>query len=296
VFLDHMMPELDGVETAGMIRALGTEYARSIPIIALTANAIAGNEQMFLECGFQAFLSKPIDIIRLDTVIRRWVRDESREEPRQELSFFALPPAGLPEQNMTIEMPEFAIPGIDAIKGLSLFGDDWETYLSVLRSYAASVPAVVERLRGVSGKALPDYAIAVHSLKGASASIGAGDIREAAASMESMAKAGCLSEVLARNKAFLKDVENLVNCLQAWLLELDAGLPKPRLYSPDRSVLNRLRQSCENYDMDGIDRAMHELENAGYDTDGSLITWLREKIDVLDFSEAAARLAEYEEV
>ncbi|MDR2731460.1 MAG: transporter substrate-binding domain-containing protein, partial [Treponema sp.] len=60
IFMDHMMPEMDGIETADSIRAIGTEYARNIPIIALTANAIQGTDQMFYEHGFQAFISKPI--------------------------------------------------------------------------------------------------------------------------------------------------------------------------------------------------------------------------------------------
>ncbi|MCL2127199.1 MAG: ATP-binding protein, partial [Treponema sp.] len=76
VFMDHMMPGMDGIEAARIIREeIGTEYAKKIPLIALTANAIVGNEQMFLEKGFQAFLSKPIDMGRLDTIIWQWVRD-----------------------------------------------------------------------------------------------------------------------------------------------------------------------------------------------------------------------------
>ena len=79
IFMDHMMPEMDGVEAAHLIRGLNTEYARTIPIIALTANAIAGNEQMFFENDFQAFLAKPINIMNLDSIVQRWVRDKSRE-------------------------------------------------------------------------------------------------------------------------------------------------------------------------------------------------------------------------
>jgi CheY-like chemotaxis protein len=79
VFMDHMMPGMDGVEATQMIRALGTQYAQEVPVIALTANAIAGNEQMFVDNGFQAFLSKPINIMSLDSVVQRWVRDKSRE-------------------------------------------------------------------------------------------------------------------------------------------------------------------------------------------------------------------------
>jgi signal transduction histidine kinase len=79
IFMDHMMPGMDGVETTGRIRALGTDYAKNIPIIALTANAVAGNEQMFLENGFNAFLAKPFNVMNLDSVIQRWVRDRGKE-------------------------------------------------------------------------------------------------------------------------------------------------------------------------------------------------------------------------
>jgi CheY-like chemotaxis protein len=79
VFMDHMMPEMDGVEATVKIRDLGTKYAREIPIIALTANAIAGNEEMFLEHDFQAFLPKPINLMSLDSVVQRWIRDKSKE-------------------------------------------------------------------------------------------------------------------------------------------------------------------------------------------------------------------------
>jgi signal transduction histidine kinase len=73
VFMDHMMPGMDGMEATAAIRALDTPYARNIPIIALTANAVAGNEQMFLSNGFNAFLPKPFSAISLDSVVRRWV-------------------------------------------------------------------------------------------------------------------------------------------------------------------------------------------------------------------------------
>jgi len=78
IFMDHIMPEMDGMEATKKIRALGTEYANKIPIIALTANA--GNEKMFLENGFDAFLPKPVNIMILDSIIQNLIRDKSREE------------------------------------------------------------------------------------------------------------------------------------------------------------------------------------------------------------------------
>jgi CheY-like chemotaxis protein/two-component sensor histidine kinase len=76
IFMDHMMPEMDGIETAAKIRAIGTDYAKTIPIIALTANAAVGNEQMFLENGFQAFLPKPVNIMNLDSIVRKWLSSD----------------------------------------------------------------------------------------------------------------------------------------------------------------------------------------------------------------------------
>jgi CheY-like chemotaxis protein len=77
VFMDHMMPEMDGIEATRIIRKdIGSEYARTVPIVALTANALSGNEEMFLAAGFNDFLPKPIDITRLDVVLNKWVRDK----------------------------------------------------------------------------------------------------------------------------------------------------------------------------------------------------------------------------
>ena len=82
VFMDHMMPEMDGIEATRLIRSLDSEYARNVPVISLTANALAGNEQMFLDKGFNAYLSKPINILQLDSVIKKIIRKKSPlEEP-----------------------------------------------------------------------------------------------------------------------------------------------------------------------------------------------------------------------
>jgi signal transduction histidine kinase/CheY-like chemotaxis protein len=74
IFMDHMMPEMDGVEATRIIRKeIGSNYARRIPIVALTANATAGAAEMFLANGFDAFVSKPIDLKSLDDVLNRLV-------------------------------------------------------------------------------------------------------------------------------------------------------------------------------------------------------------------------------
>jgi CheY-like chemotaxis protein len=77
VFMDHMMPEMDGIEAARIIRnEIGSPYARQVAIIALTANAVEGNREVFLNNGFTDFISKPIDVKQLDMILNRWIRDK----------------------------------------------------------------------------------------------------------------------------------------------------------------------------------------------------------------------------
>jgi CheY-like chemotaxis protein len=81
VFMDHRMPEMDGIEATERIRALDTDvpegaedgYFKKVPIIALTANAVSGTKEMFLQSGINDFLSKPLDTIKLNAVLERWI-------------------------------------------------------------------------------------------------------------------------------------------------------------------------------------------------------------------------------
>jgi len=292
IFMDHMMPGMDGIETASTIRALGTEYAQKMPIIALTANAIQGTEKMFYEHGFQAFISKPIDIMELDSIIRKWVRNEAKEE---ELGTDAFLTPDIPSEDENNANIAIDIPGVDTERGISLYGGDTKIYLPLLRSYVSNMPGTLEKLRTVTRETLPEYVITVHGLKGTSANIGAEALREAAFNLEKMSRAGDIKGVLSQNEKLIKDAEVIVANVKAWLEQYDALNAKPRLKTPDRKVLARLRQCCENYNMSGIDQAMSELDSFSYDEGADLVAWLKEKIVISEIDEMAARLARYEE-
>ena len=89
IFMDHMMPDMDGIETTAAIRAWEVQQEdlgisrNAIPIIALTANAVAGMKEMFLAKGFNDFIGKPIDTARLDELLIRWIPREKREESKK---------------------------------------------------------------------------------------------------------------------------------------------------------------------------------------------------------------------
>ena len=114
------------------------------------------------------------------------------------------------------------IPGVDVEKGLDLYDDDEEIYLAVLRSYAANTPMVLDKIRTVSAETLKDYTICVHGVKSTSTNIGAEETRMAALKLETMAKAGDLAGIQAQNGAFLKQADELLANIHAWLRQFDA--------------------------------------------------------------------------
>ena len=207
VFMDRMMPVMDGIEAAQLIRGLNTEYARTLPIILLTAKDIDENEQVFLEKGFDAFLSKPIDILELDSIVNKWIFKKS-----------PLAAGDLKSGNQAVPVnPAIEIPGVNMEIGLDLLSGDMELYVFALGSFVTYTPAAIDTLRNVTEENLPDYAVNVHSLKSGCATIGAALVSERAQKLEAMSKAGDLSGVLDQNEEFIRDAETLVSDIKNWL-------------------------------------------------------------------------------
>ena len=195
IFMDHMMPKMDGIEAIKIIRGLG--YAH--PVIALTANAVAGQADFFLTNGFDDFISKPIDIRILNAALNKHIRDKQKED------------------TMPGAFDSINIPGLDFKRGLDVFEGDMDDYMSALHSFIKNVPDIIDKLRCVTEENLPEYAINVHGLKSISAWICAEGIREGAAELEALAKAGDLSAVTAKNDKFLNNTNAFLNELKTAL-------------------------------------------------------------------------------
>jgi CheY-like chemotaxis protein len=214
VFMDHMMPEMDGIETTRIIRnEIDNEIAKTVPIIALTANAIRGNEEMFLHKGFQAFLSKPIDINMMDTVIRQWVRDKSKEGD-QTMSENKTEP-----QTQTNNSNKKEIPGINMQQAMEQLGDDEEIFELTLQSFVDNTPSVLEKLRNFNEEKAADYVISVHGIKGICKNICAEETAAMAASLEQAGKAGDIDFIKGNNAALIAVVEKLIADINLWLAE-----------------------------------------------------------------------------
>jgi len=83
VFMDHMMPEMDGIDVTNEIRAMSEEKYQKLPIVALTANVVGDVREMFIENGMNDFLAKPLDISEVERVLRKWITNEKLEEKNE---------------------------------------------------------------------------------------------------------------------------------------------------------------------------------------------------------------------
>jgi signal transduction histidine kinase/CheY-like chemotaxis protein/HPt (histidine-containing phosphotransfer) domain-containing protein len=215
IFMDHMMPEMDGIEAAAAIRAMKGEYFKTVPIIALTANAVSGMREMFLQNGFNDFLSKPIEISKLNEIIERWV-------PRKKRAVAARNPKPAPaaETGLVIE-------GLDTSRGLMFTGGRMEGYVRVLETYCRDTAKRFETLsRAPDGIGLASFTTQVHSLKSASASIGADEISRMAAELEKAGKNGDADFIKANIGAFLEK-------LTAMTERIKNALSRGKTISPD---------------------------------------------------------------
>ncbi|MDR1909994.1 MAG: response regulator, partial [Spirochaetaceae bacterium] len=231
VFLDHMMPGMDGIETASAIRALREERFLSLPLVALTANAIFGMREMFLEHGFNDYLAKPIEIGKLDEIMARWIpRDKQvRVESRKDAGGAGGPQAGDgggPEAGRgAFEMPPLdtrgsvSIAGLDIAEGMNLTGSStWAMYCDVLALYCSDISERLGYLQpGIREEALSEFCTQVHALKGASASIGAAALAQQAADLEAAGKSGDLAAVEERLGPFLREAEAMAERIRAAL-------------------------------------------------------------------------------
>jgi HPt (histidine-containing phosphotransfer) domain-containing protein len=243
---------------------------------------------MFLDNGFQAFISKPIDMVKLDGVLNRWVKDSELEDEASDRSVDG--GAGEVSDQISEEVRDAlmteTISGVDKDKALKRFNGDAGVFMEVLRSYSENTPPLLDDLETYLKDArLADYAIAVHGVKGSSYGICADEVGKLAESLEYVAKAGDLGTVRSEHNHFVRAAKALLESIDAALADLDAAKKKPVAASPDPVLLQELRDACKAFDIGRVDAAMAQLESFDYEDGAPLVKWLRSKISDMDFEE-----------
>ncbi|GHU06637.1 hypothetical protein FACS1894158_13710 [Betaproteobacteria bacterium] len=253
IFMDHMMPQMDGIEATARLRALGGEN-ETLPIVALTANAISGMREMFLASGFSDFLSKPIEVAKLNDILERWIPKERRVEYRVEGTVQT--GAG------TAFIPP--ITGVDVILGLSRIGGKAKDYMELL---AIFVNNTEERLKKLDPSDLMTFSIHVHAIKSAAANIGATDVSAVAAILEHAGKANDQAAVAGHWDDFVASLKTLNANIRIALQKTQEMTTEPATQTAPEAheILSHLKAAIHELDIGGADTALERLQQIPLD-------------------------------
>lgn len=270
ICLDHMMPVMDGVETLHMIRAMEGNPSADIPIIALTANAVAGAREFYLNEGFQDYLTKPIDADKFENMLIQYLPDNvvyltqgehvdrDYEKENAELA-------------SDVRESQLYVIGFNIRNGLKYMGGDKALYSKVLHDFHLILQEKEQALRDFLNKGdMHGYAIIVHSLKGNARNLGADGLADEAFELEKMSKAGRREDVEVRSPILFNMMKNMRNGLKAYLdneakeeeISRQPESKEQKRISEDDWIqaLKELAGRLDDFDGDSVNEKLEELK------------------------------------
>ncbi len=292
IFLDHRMPEMDGVETLERMKQLPSNLNKETPVIALTANVITGGGAKYKEVGFTEYLPKPVDGHSLEILLE----DQLPTEKIAYVSFSEEKPKETYEQ-LECDHPMCAllhvIPNLEPKKGYELCGGE-EVFLKVLREFGdntAKKSAEIEDF--LAKKDLENYTIWVHALKSSARLIGAEKLSEDAKRLEDLG-----GKALIKDDVALRGIEaNTPRLLEDYRL-IGGGIKKAFEEAKSKEekkpiskeeffeALRGLREYADAFDFDGADSVVAMLKEyeipAEYQEDFETITGLVSDVNQLE--------------
>jgi signal transduction histidine kinase/CheY-like chemotaxis protein len=249
IFMDHMMPGMDGVETTAKIRQMEEidPYYRNVPIIALTANALTSHREMFLRNGFNDFLAKPIEMEKLFAILSKWISKE-KQHAVGEAAHRDIP-----------ETSNLTMPGVDVKAGIRNTGGTLVAYLKVLSIFQHDAMERLEAIKQTAATGDIDlYTTMVHSLKSASRSIGAQEFGDFAEEMEVAGRNKDLSIIRRRTEELLKRLHSLIDDISVFQAQNNTEVQSSVELSKDQ--LETLKTAFEEMNIEAIDSLISQYE------------------------------------
>lgn len=271
VFMDHMMPEMDGVETTRIIRETDDEYYKKLPIVALTANAVSGVREMFIESGFNDFVAKPIELSALDRALKKWIPADKQEIH----SFISYDKNDRRKKNSDNSTDDNSL--ISVSKGITYTGGSEETYYEILEMYLNNGRKKRDQMNDfVANEDWKNYIIEVHALKSTSLTIGSVRLSEFAKKLELAGKSENYSVIKDENADLMKLYDEVMDEGTALLArkrgvadkeessENEIGT-KPITSEKFAEYISSLENCCNNFDSDEIVRIAKEASVYSYE-------------------------------
>lgn len=256
IFLDHMMPEKDGIEVLGEMRGLKDTPNDATPIICLTANAISGMSEMYINAGFDDYMTKPIDPDKLEGMLLKFLPKEKVVLASDE---------DLRDDNDCDMIPGYIrkIDAIDVETGIKYCGSS-EAYLITLKKVLETAGKNADDIEAFwTSKDIKNITIKVHALKSTSRIIGAMGLGEFAEKLEKAGDEGNikmleeeLPELISEYRKLAKDLEPLKEQEKSKGDDERPVISEKQLKESYRKLLD----ACNNYDFDSVASVAKTLE------------------------------------
>lgn len=258
IFMDHMMPEVDGVEATHIIRRLMPEYD-NVPIIALTANAINGAKEMFIKEGMNDFVAKPIELTDITDKLRKWLPQDKLISVSSEEMAAAM--AAKKEEN---PLPE-TIGNLNVAEALRLLGSR-TLFRTVLKEFFCTIDKKSQSIEQhlVNGE-IHDYTIEVHALKSSSRQIGADEVSELAAELEKAGNEENLDFINEKTPILLEKYRSFKAVLEPLFPECMVSAEKKDACTDEtKAMLDAVKQAIESFDTLEIDECVEKMSQYEY--------------------------------
>lgn len=290
LFIDHRMPEMDGIETLHAMKEMKDNLSAGKPCIALTANAISGVRKMYLNEGFDDYISKPVNPAKLEELIKQYLPQEYIEEDTVD--------ADAESNDKAADYSDFInklykIDELDAESGLKNCGSE-ELLFSTIRQYYNSIDEKALELQNFfEAEDWKNYEIKVHALKSTSRLIGALKLSKLAEHLEECANNQTIDEILKDHKTLIDTFLGLKHNLEPLLQENDDE--KVEISKDDLSEkIKLLIEYADSFDIDGLDNIVKELLSVKLPLDFSnKFDKIRTSIEKVDFKELRNLLSEW---
>ena len=269
VLLDHMMPDLDGVETFHRMQTMNHNQCKDVPVIILTANAVIGAKESYLQEGFTDYLSKPVRSDKLENMLLQYLPKELiKEMPKNQDETMATP-----DEETEVAFPE--IEGIDWDYAKNLVGDAGILY-DTAQSFYSSMERESKQLRSIYSELKEDdgeenlrlYRVQVHAMKSSSLMIGAILVSALAKKLEFAARDKQMDIIHRFTDMFLEEWDELFVRMTEYFSGGEAETElKPFSSEEVLSCAKQINDAMEEMDVDRADELVQKLKAYSYEAD-----------------------------
>ncbi len=290
IFMDHMMPEMDGIETLKKLRALGGDY-QSVPVVALTANAMNGARELLESSGMDDFLVKPIRKEELEKVLTRWLREENLEHSRAGRESIALSSGG----EYSGVLAKLAGTGfLDVSAGLESAAGQKDAYEQSLRLLCDKIPRLTRLANDTLSKgALDIFSIHIHGMKGSLASVGAQALSAEAGELERASVEGDVPRCRAALPGFIRRLEEMNRQLEDALRGRGARGGKASAAKGDlANAAQQLHHALTQHDYELVTEALRHFLGLDYGAAANAVAdVIKNHVDRFEYDAARAVLS-----